>query len=201
MTDAVQDVTELDAIYGAPPDGALKKVTPQLTPLYRKWIGASRLMMLSTVGPEGTDCSPRGDVDPVVRIEDDKTLLMPDWRGNNRIDSLRNIVRDSRVSLMFLVPGDNNVVRANGVGEVTIAPEVLESFVQMGRHPRSVVRFTITELYFQCAKAFMRSRAWTCGDESEGLPKAGDFLKEQMEGFDAKDYDDNYVERSQAKMW
>jgi len=201
MADIVKDIAALEAIYGAPAENSLRKVADRLTPNYRKWIGASRLMMLSTVGPEGTDCSPRGDVDPVVRIEDDKTLLMPDWRGNNRIDSLRNIVRDNRVSLMFLVPGDNNVVRINGTAEVVVAPKMLESFEQKGRHPRSVVRFAIEEVYFQCAKAFMRSRVWTSDDESEGLPKAGDFIKEMVEGFDAEDYDSQYVARAEAKMW
>ena len=157
--------------------------------------------MLSTVGPEGTDCSPRGDDGPVVRIKDETTLLLPDWRGNNRIDSLQNIVRDGRVSLMFLIPGVNNVVRVNGTAEIVIASDVLESFEQRGKHPRTVIRVSIGEMYFQCAKALMRSKAWTSEDESDGIPTAGAFIKEQLSDFDAKDYDDNYVERAQDRMW
>jgi len=107
----VRDVETLEQIYGTPGKASIIKVAHQLTPTYRAWIMASRLAMLSTVGPEGTDCSPRGDDGPVVKEQDEKTLLLPDWRGNNRMDSLRNIVRDGRVSLMFLVPGSNNVVR------------------------------------------------------------------------------------------
>lgn len=201
MGDTVTNLDELEAIYGKPVPASISKVTKQITPNYRKFIEASRLLMLSTVGPEGTDCSPRGDDGPVVRIEDDKTLLLPDWRGNNRIDSLQNIVRDGRVSLMFLIPGVNNVVRINGTAEIVIAPDVLERFEQRGKHPRTVIRIKVGEMYFQCAKALMRSKAWTSEDESEGIPTAGAFIKEQLAGFDAKDYDDNYVERAQDRMW
>jgi len=143
----IREISELEAIYGTPGKASIIKVADRLTPAYRAWIEASRLVMLSTVGPEGTDCSPRGDDGPVVQELDNKTLLMPDWRGNNRMDSLRNIVRDSRVSLMFLVPGSNNVVRVNGTAEVTIADEMLARFNDKGRKPRSVVVVHIAEVY------------------------------------------------------
>lgn len=201
MADVVRTIAELEAIYDTAVPNSLKKVVTHITPLYRQWIEASRLVMLSTVGPEGTDCSPRGDDGPVVRLEGDKVMLMPDWRGNNRIDSLRNIVRDGRVSLMFLIPGANNVVRINGTAEVVIDADVLTSFEQKGRHPRSVIRVTMAEGYFQCSKAFLRSRAWVSGDESAGVPKAGEFIREQVDGFDAEDYDTHYVERAQDRMW
>ena len=119
---------------------------------------AVRLCVLSTVGPEGTDGSPRGDDGPVVRIADEKTLLMPDWRGNNRADSLRNMVRDGRVSLMFMVPGSNNVVRVNGTAVLSIAKDLLTRFSDKGRRPRSVIVVTIGEIYSQCARALMRAR-------------------------------------------
>ncbi len=201
MADVVKDLAGLEAIYGQPVLNSLNKVVTRLTPLYRQWIETSRLVMLATVGPEGTDCSPRGDKGPVVRIDSDQVMLLPDWHGNNRIDSLRNIVRDGRVSLMFLIPGVNNVVRINGTAEVVIAPEIVESFEQNGKHPRSVIRVTMAEAYFQCSKAFLRSRAWVSGDESAGVPKAGEFIREQVEGFDAEDYDTNYVDRAQDRMW
>lgn len=115
----IDDITALEALYGTPGAASIRKVARQLTPLYRKWIMASRLCVLSTVGPEGVDGSPRGDDGPVVMELDPGTLALPDWRGNNRLDSLRNIVRDPRVALMFMVPGSNNVVRVNGTARLT----------------------------------------------------------------------------------
>ena len=131
---AIKSIEELEALYGKPSAGALAKVKTELTPLYRKWVEASRFLILTTVGPEGTDASPRGDLDPVVRAIDASTLWLPDWRGNNRADSLRNIVRDGRVSLMFMVPGSNTVVRINGTAMLTADDSVTSTFEQNGRH-------------------------------------------------------------------
>ena len=197
----ITDLDALQALYGDPVPASLTKVRNRLTPAYRRWIGQSRLVMLSTVGPEGTDCSPRGDDGPVVRVVDDRTLWLPDWRGNNRIDSLRNIVRDGRVSLLFLVPGSNNVVRVNGTAHVTTDPAITGSFTQRDSHPRSVIVVEAAELYFQCAKALMRAGTWRAGDETEGLPSAGDFLREGDPDFDAADYDATYAERAKPRMW
>ena len=197
---SIMDVSELDALYGAASPGSVTKVVDRLTPLYRDWIDAARFCMLTTVGPDGTDGSPRGEDGPVVRIIDDKTLHMPDWRGNNRLDSLRNIVRDGRVSLMFMVPGSGNVVRANGTARLTADPELTGSFEQRGNHPKTVIVVTVTEVYFQCAKAIMRSGLWS-RDDSEGLPTAGQFLKERDEGFDAETYDATYPEEAKERMW
>ena len=124
----ITSTNELEEIYGAPVPQSLTKVTSHLTPLYRDWIGAARFLVLSTIGPEGTDASPRGDDGPVVHMADSRTLWLPDWRGNNRIDSLRNIVRDPRVSLMFMVPGCNNVVRVNGTAVLTADEENARAF-------------------------------------------------------------------------
>lgn len=114
MADQITTVSQLETLYDRPSRNSLVKVAQHITPEYGAWIGASRFCILSTVGADGTDGSPRGDEDPVAWIQDPQTLLMPDWRGNNRLDSLRNIVEDGRVSLMFMVPGDANVVRING---------------------------------------------------------------------------------------
>ena len=197
----VKSVEALDAAYGAANPKSLTKVAKAMTPLYRKWIEASRFVVLTTVGPEGTDGSPRGDAGPVVRIADDGTLLLPDWLGNNRIDSLRNIVRDGRVSLMFMVPGSNNVVRVNGTAIVTMDDDARAAFERKGKRPRSVIVATIGEMYFQCAKAVMRAQIWSGVDESAGLPSAGDFLKEAHEEFDAKAYDEGYPEHAKTRMW
>ena len=197
----IDTIEELETHYGEINEKSVLKVARKFTPHYRKWIEASHFVILSTVGPEGTDASPRGDDGQVVKLEGDNIILLPDWRGNNRIDSLRNIVRDDRVSLMFMVPGSGNVVRVNGRGIVTSEREVIEQFEKNGKFPRTVVAVTIDEMYFQCAKAIMRSRIWSGEDQSEGIPSAGDFLKEMEASFDAETYDATYAEYAKDKMW
>lgn len=197
----ITDIAALEALYGTPGKASLIKVAPHLTPLYRKWIMASRLCMVSTVGAGGTDGSPRGDDGPVVQELDEKTLLLPDWRGNNRMDTLRNIVTDGRISLMFVIPGSNNVVRVNGTAVVSLDPALLDRFDQKGRQPRSVVVITIAEVYSQCARALMRARVWSSGDESADLPTVGELLTEQEAGFDGGEYDANWSARAAKTMW
>lgn len=194
-------IAELEALYGTPGKPAQMKVTSYLTPSYKAWIAKSRLCVLTTVGPGGTDGSPRGDDGPVVSIQDDRTLLMPDWRGNNRMDSLRNIVEDGRVSLMFMVPGSNNVMRVNGTAFVSVDPDLIASFARGDLAPRSVIVITIAEVYSQCARALMRARTWTAGDESTGLPSVGDMLKDVEAGFDGADYDATWGARASQTMW
>lgn len=196
----IDDIAALEALYGAPVPAALTKVTQKITPLYRKWIEASRFLILSTVGPEGTDASPRGDDGPVVRIIDDRTIWLPDWRGNNRIDNLRNIVRDGRVSLMFMVPGALNVVRVNGRAVLSDDPILTDTFEQRGRHPKTIIVIRPDEVYFQCAKALMRSDLWNRND-AEGLPTAGQFVKERDAAFDAESYDSGYPEYAKGRLW
>ncbi len=197
----ISDIAALEALYGTPGKASILKVTDHLTPSYAAWIARSRLCILSTVGPAGTDGSPRGDDGPVVRIQDTKTLLMPDWRGNNRMDSLRNIVSDGRVSLMFMVPGSTNVVRVNGTAIVSVAPETLMQFSDKGRAPRSVIVVSIVEVYSQCARALMRAKTWTSGDESSGLPTVGQILAEIEAGFDGATYDTEWDARADKTMW
>ena len=202
MTEGIiQDVTELEAIYGTPGEASLIKVADRVIPVYAEWIERSQLCILTTVGPEGTDGSPRGDDGPVVQIADDKTLLMPDWRGNNRMDSLRNIVRDGRVSLMFLVPGSNNVIRVNGTAVVSAAEDKIGRFDDKGRRPRSVIVITVGEVYSQCARALMRAGTWSAGDQSEGLPSVGDMLAAMKADFDGKAYDDEWQDRAAKTLW
>lgn len=197
----IEDLAALEALYDRPSQAAVTKVVRALTPHYRAWIGAARFCILSTVGPEGTDASPRGDDGPVVRIVDDQTLWMPDWRGNNRLDGLRNIVADGRVSLLFMVAGSPNVIRANGRAVLTDDPEVTQSFDQQGKHPKVVIVITLSEVYFQCAKAILRAGLWSGVDNGAGLPTAGQFLKEQDQGFDAEGYDLTYPADAKTRMW
>lgn len=197
----IESIEALEALYGQPGEAALIKVAGAMTEEYRRWIMASKLCVLSTVGPEGTDASPRGDVGPVVQELDKHTLLLPDWRGNNRMDSLRNIVRDGRVSLMFFVPGSNNVMRVNGKAVLSDDPALLGRFDAGGKQPRSVIVITIAEIYSQCARALMRAGTWKAGDESIGLPSVGDILAAMKAGFDGAGYDVEWPKRAKDTMW
>ncbi|WP_347312208.1 pyridoxamine 5'-phosphate oxidase family protein [Defluviimonas sp. SAOS-178_SWC] len=198
----IETPAALERLYGTPGAASLVKVARRMTPAYRAWIGRSRLCILSTVGPEGTDASPRGDDGPVVREVDPGTLALPDWRGNERIDSLRNIVRDPRVSLIFLVAGSNNVVRVNGRAKVTADAALRESFARDGKLPRTVILIGIEEIYSQCARALMRARIWTDGDRSAGLPTVGDMLAELSRGaIDGAAYDAEWPGRAAKTLW
>ena len=198
-------ITTLDALhahYGTPSTAAVVKVTPHLTPSYRAFLDRSRFCIFTTVGPEGTDGSPRGDQGPVVAVLDPKTLALPDWKGNERIDSLRNIVRDGRVSLMFLVPGSTNALRVNGTARLTADPDLCATFTRDDKHPRTVIVIAIAEVYPQCARAIQRSDLWTSGDLSQGLPSIGTMLAEASDGsIDATNYDTDRARRAHLGWW
>lgn len=197
----IETIEQLEALYGTPSEASLKKVASQITPTYQRFIEASPFVALTTVGPEGTDCTPRGDEGQVVFVEDSKTLALPDWRGNNRMDSLRNVVRDPRVSLMFMVPGSTMLVRVNGKAKLYADAEILAKFGKHGKQPRSVMLIRIDELYFQCARAVMRADLWNVGDIS-GLPKPSEILIEMTSGeFDGVEYDKNWPERAAKTLW
>lgn len=197
----IEDIAALEALYGTPGAPALRKVARQLTPLYRKWIMTSRLCVLSTVGPNGTDGSPRGDDGPVVAELDPGTLAMPDWRGNNRLDSLRNIVEDGRVSLMFLVPGSNNVVRVNGTAVLTTDAVLRARFERKGRQPATVIVIRISEIYTQCARALLRAGTWARNDSAD-LPSVGEILAEMTDGEEGgAPYDQAWDARAAKTMW
>jgi len=200
----IETIEALEQLYGVPGAAATRKVARRLTPLYRKWIMSSKLCVLSTVGPEGTDGSPRGDDRPVVTELDPGTLLMPDWRGNNRLDSLRNIVADGRVSLMFMVPGSHNVVRVNGQAWLTDAADMRARFERQGRQPATVIVIEIAEIYTQCARALLRSALWAQGAEAAAvdLPTVGEILTEMTEGeIDGAAYDAEWPKRAAGTMW
>ncbi len=202
MTDFITTEADLAALYGTPGEAAMVKVARRMTPTYRAWIAQSRFCILSTVGPEGTDASPRGDEGPVATELDPGTLALPDWRGNNRLDSLRNIVRDGRASLMFMVPGSTNVVRVNGAARLTADPDIRAGFARDGKLPQTVIVFKIAEVYSQCARALMRSALWTEGDRSDGLPTVGDMLREMSDGgIDGAAYDAEWPGRAAQSMW
>ena len=199
----VKTVAELDAIYGETSEASLIKVSGRLTAGYRKLIEASPIVALATCGPEGLDCSPRGDPGAVMTILDDRTLVLPDRRGNNRIDSLRNIVRDGRVALLFLIPGSNTTLRINGRAEISVDPELLESLAMEGKLPRSAIVVSVGEIYFQCARALMRARIWdqNAWPDVSDLPTPGSLMRELKQDFDSLTYDRDWPERARNSMW
>ncbi|MDA9278835.1 pyridoxamine 5'-phosphate oxidase family protein [Amylibacter sp.] len=200
----IKSINELEKIYGSPSDASLRKVSDHITPTYRKWIQASSLCTLATVGPNGVDASPRGDNSNVVRELNEKNLLIPDWRGNNRIDSLRNIVSDPRASLMLIVGGANIVIRINGIAKITLDEELIESFEKNTNKPRSIILFEIQEIYFQCAKAFSRSEIWKNDSWPElvDLPTAGQILEEMTNSeVDGSKYDHSWPKSSEETLW
>lgn len=202
MTGWITSLDDLHALYGTPALPAMAKVTAQLTPAYRGFLDRSRFCVLTTVGPEGTDGSPRGDVGPVVVPLDSGTLLLPDWKGNERIDSLRNILRDGRVSLYFMVPGSTTSLRINGTARLSADPALLGRFERDGKQPRTVIVIAIAEVYSQCARALQRSALWTGGDQSEGLPSVGQMLQDASEGrIDGEAYDAERATRAHLGMW
>jgi uncharacterized protein len=200
----IESVEQLEAIYGHPNDASTVKVADRVTPQYRILIEKSPFAALATSGPEGLDCSPRGDLSGFVRIHDDKTLMMPDRRGNNRIDSLRNIVRDPRVALLFLIPGSGSTLRVNGHAKVSTDADLLSSFSVEGKAPRSVIVMTVDEIYFQCARAIVRSDLWNPAKrvDPKTLPTPGQILAEMSESrVGGEDYDRAWPERAHKSLW
>ena len=200
----IETVEQLEAIYGATNDASTVKVADHVTPLYRIFIEKAPFAALATIGPEGIDCSPRGDVPGFVRIHDPKTLMLPDRRGNNRVDSLRNIVRDPRVSLMFLIPGSGNAVRANGRAHLSVDPGLLDSFKVEGKAPRSVMVMNVEEIYFQCARAIVRSDLWNPDKrvDTNSLPTPGQILADMSEHrVGGESYDRAWPERARKSLW
>lgn len=204
MSAIVRSVAELEALYGQPAAAATVKEVARITPQYRTYIEASPFVSLATCGPEGLDCSPRGDKPGFVRVHDEKTLMLPDRRGNNRIDSLRNIVRDPRVALLFLIPGVGNTLRVNGRAHVGVDPALLDSFAVDGKAPRSVTVITVDAVYFQCARALVRSELWNPAHHRKPaeLPSAGQILAALSgDSVGGEPYDREWPARAAKTLW
>jgi hypothetical protein len=200
----VTSVEQLEAIYGQASGAAVVKEIDHVSAEYRTFIEASPFFVLASNGPEGVDCSPRGDDPGFVRVADAKTLMIPDRRGNNRIDSLRNIVRDPRVSLLFLIPGVGETIRVIGRASISTDPALLESFVFAGKLPRSVIVVAVESIYFQCSKAIIRSKLWDPSRviDRKSLPSNGTVLAEITKGAEGgEDYDKAYPERLKATIY
>ena len=202
---SITSLAALEALYDqSPAQASILKEKDRVVPVYRALIEASPFAALATRGPEGLDCSPRGDGPGFIRVRDDRTLLLPDRRGNNRIDSLRNIVRDPQVTLLFLIPGLGETLRVNGRAAISVEPALLESFSVDGKAPKSVLVIAVEAVYFQCARAIVRSDLWNPHKHvaRSALPSAGQILAAlSRSGFDGEAYDRALPERQRATLY
>jgi PPOX class probable FMN-dependent enzyme len=200
----ISTLEELEALYGKPAEPSLVKEVDHVTPHYRALIDASPFVVLATSGLEGLDCSPRGDGPGFVRVHDDRTLMLPDRRGNNRTDSLRNIIRDPRAALLFLLPGSGTTLRVNGRAHLSNEPTLLSSFAVEGKAPRSVIVIAVESVYFQCARAIVRSDLWNSDKfvPAACLPTAGQILAALSdERVGGEEYDRTWPARAQQTLW
>lgn len=200
----VKDDAALNALYDEPAIGPLAKEIDYIHPHYRAMIEASPFMIMATSGPEGLDVSPRGDPAGFVHVLDDGTLLIPDRRGNNRIDSMRNIVRDDRVALLFLIPGIGETLRVNGRAAISTAPELIGRFPFKNTLPRSVIVVTAEKVFFQCPKALIRSELWNPDKQisRKALPSTGTILADITAGkVGGEQYDRDYPERIRTTIY
>ena len=195
---------QLDALYGAPLGRSLTKEIGYISDSYRKFIEAAPFVVVATSGAEGLDCSPRGDPPGFVRVRDENTVLIPDRRGNNRIDTLRNLIADPRISLLFLIPGVGETLRINGRAEIVSDPGLCESFSMQGKVPVSVLVVTAERVYFQCPKALVRSRLWHPEAQvpRADLPSSGEIMAEIIGGeYDAEAHDRAYPRRLKETLY
>jgi len=201
----ITTMAALEALYDEPPYGpALAKEIDTISAAYRALIDASPFFALATSGPDGLDCSPRGDPAGFVRVLDNRTIAIPDRRGNNRIDSLRNLVHDPRVALLFLIPGVNETLRIIGRATISTDPELCTSFAMQGKAPRCVLVVSVERVFFQCAKAIVRSKLWDPASQVERstLPTSGKILAEISGGkMGGPEHDRAYPERLKATIY
>ena len=200
----ITSVEELETLYGQPGEASLVKERDRLIPEYAALVAASPFVALATCGPEGLDCSPRGDLAGFVRVHDERTLMMPDRRGNNRADSLKNIIRDGRVGLLFLIPGSGTTLRVNGTAKVVVDAALCESFAMEGKPARSVIVMSIETVFFQCARAIHRAELWNGARhvDAASLPTPGQMLAATSAGsIDGQAYDKEWPGRARNTMW
>jgi len=200
----ITTLEELDILYGEPVPAAITKEIDYISDHYKMFIDKAPFVVVATVGPEGLDCSPRGDPAGFVRVRDKHTVLIPDRRGNNRVDTLRNLVRDPRISLLFMIPGIGNTLRINGRAEISVDPELCASFKMEGKLPRSVLVVTAERVYFQCPKALVRSRLWSADAQiaRSELPSTGEMLAALSKGaIDGEEYDRAYPQRLKETIY
>lgn len=200
----VTTMERLESLYGTPSGPAIAKEIDHINSGYRKLIEAAPFVTIATSGPEGLDCSPKGDPAGFVRVLDEKTLAIPDRPGNNRLDGMRNLLRDPRIALLFLVPGVGETLRVNGRADISVDPQLMESFAVNGRLPRAVIIVHVERVYFHCSKAIVRSRLWDEATKIErtSLPSTGTLIAETSGGkLGGADYDREAPARIKAQLY
>ena len=200
----IDDPAALQALFGTVSEASTRKEVPYLHPGYQAMIAASPFVTLATVGPNGLDVSPRGDPPGFVTIQDEHTLLLPERKGNNRIDTLRNIVSDPRVALLFLIPGAGETLRVNGRAHISIAPDLLQRFAMQGKPPVCVLEITVETVFFQCARAIYRSKLWEgrADGRPAAVPTPGAILEALTDcAIDSATYDRDLPARQQATLY
>lgn len=200
----ITDLDALTALYGQPKEASVLKESRTLHPNYCAFIRAAPFVALATSGPGGLDVSPRGDAPGFVEIHDESTLLLPDRRGNNRVDSLRNIVADPRVALLFLIPGIGETLRVNGRAAISVDPVLLDGMAMDGKPPKSVLVVHVETVFFQCSRAVVRSRLWDASTQlaRDALPSTGRILRDLIGGgFDGDQYDRELPDRVRQTLY
>ena len=203
-TDAITSLDQLARLFDAPAEASLRKETTVVTPHYAAMIAASPFAILATCGPDGLDASPRGDAPGFVAVADERTLLLPERRGNNRVDSLRNLVADPRIALLFLIPGVGETLRVNGRATISVAPALLERFAVQGKPPKCVLAIAVEAVYFQCARAIHRSKLWSppAVDAAARVPSPGAILAALTDGaIDGTRYDADLPARQRETLY
>ena len=178
----VTNESELRNLYPPPIERARLKTLTKLDKHCKAFIARSPLVCLGTSSTRGADVAPRGDEPGFIHVLDETTLAIPDWPGNNRLDSYANIVSNPYVALLFFIPGVQETLRVNGTAEITTSAELLDRWQRDGKRPRAVIVITVREAFLHCAKALIRSRLWQDDykiDRSE-LPPYGQMLKDQI---------------------
>jgi uncharacterized protein len=204
LSDAPVTAETLRTIYGMPGEAALRKEIDHVNDHYRALIEASPFVVLATSGPAGLECSPRGDAPGFVRVRDPKTLLLPDRRGNNRIDSLLNLVNDAHVALLFLIPGCAETLRVTGRATISLDPDLAREFAVQGRSPRCVLVIGVERVYFQCGRAILRANLWdpACHVQRAALPSVGSILAELSgKSLGGEEYDRALPERLRRELY
>ncbi len=200
----ITDEATLEALYGTPMEPSVLKELDHIHKHYRAFIEAAPFLAMATAGPGGLDVTPRGDPPGFVEVVDEKTLLIPDRRGNNRVDSLRNLIHDPRIALLFLIPGVGETLRVNGRASISVAPELLARFPAQGKLPRSVIVVRVESVYFQCPKALVRSDLWNPEKHipRSALPSTGTILADITRGrVGGAEYDKAYPQRLKETIY
>lgn len=200
----VTTMEQLEALYGERKSSSTIKEIDHINANYRKLIEIAPFVAVATSGPEGLDCSPKGDPAGFVHILDDKTLAIPDRPGNNRLDGFRNILRDPRVALLFLIPGIGETLRVNGRASISIDPALMQSFAINGKLPRCVLVVHVDSVYFHCSKAIVRAKLWDPATQIErkSLPSTGSIIAELSQGkLGGESYDRELPARVQRELY